>query len=105
MKAPVSKLAWAFLLPLQLKTAANLNPFGCLEEDSASEKEIGQLLKKETQVSNRCRETRKGWQQGLGGTKKCIKKQKTSSLDFFLYAFDIIVTATSGDGGFPLKKP
>lgn len=66
MKVPVSKLAWAFLLPLQLKTAANLNLFGCLEEDSAAEKEIGQLLKKEAQVSDRCKETRKGWQQVSG---------------------------------------
>lgn len=43
---------------------------------------------------------------GLGGTKKCIKRhQKISSLDFFLYAFDIIVGATSGGGGFPQKSP
>lgn len=58
MKAPVSKRAWGFLLPPQLKTAANLNLSDCLEEDSALKKEIGQLLKKETQVANRCKEAR-----------------------------------------------
>lgn len=43
---------------------------------------------------------------GLGGTKKCIKyHHKISSLDFFLYAFDVIVGATSRDGGFPEKSP
>lgn len=66
MKVPVSKLAWGFLLPPQLKTAANLNLFGCPEEDSDLKKEIGQLLKKETQVSDRCKKAREGWQQVFG---------------------------------------